>query len=164
MVIFQYNLYIFWIHLRTVLYPKPCYNEPCYKEEEVLHYGYKYKRAWWGFNFLFDIIQLGTRGLRSPDKVIFFSYTNKTIPGSCQNSYHWHGILCAILKQGGHVGPGLLTWDRLRTRDYIYLRSKVKVMLKPNVKVTDSSRCIHIKSLVLKGCLVQEICSWQWII
>ena len=35
MVIFQYNLYIFGIHLRTVLYPKPCYNEPCYKDVEV---------------------------------------------------------------------------------------------------------------------------------
>ena len=35
MVIFQYNLYIFGIHLRTVLYSKPCYNEPCYKEVEV---------------------------------------------------------------------------------------------------------------------------------
>ena len=32
MVIFQYNLYIFGIHLWTVLYPKPCYNEPYYKE------------------------------------------------------------------------------------------------------------------------------------
>ena len=32
MVIFQYNLYIFGIHLWTVLYPKPCYNESCYKE------------------------------------------------------------------------------------------------------------------------------------
>ena len=31
MVIFQYNLYIFGIHLWTVLYPKPYYNEPCYK-------------------------------------------------------------------------------------------------------------------------------------
>ena len=37
MVIFQYNLYIFEIHLWTVLYPKPCYNEPCYKE--VVVYG-----------------------------------------------------------------------------------------------------------------------------
>ena len=35
MVIFQYNLYIFGIHLWTVLYPKPCYNEPCYKEVEL---------------------------------------------------------------------------------------------------------------------------------
>ena len=36
MVIFQYNLYIFFlIHLRTVLYPEPCYNEPCYKEVVV---------------------------------------------------------------------------------------------------------------------------------
>ena len=35
MVIFQYNLYIFRIHLWTVLYPKPCYNEPCYKEAVV---------------------------------------------------------------------------------------------------------------------------------
>ena len=35
MVIFQYNLYIFGI--RTVLYPKPCYNESCYKEAEVYH-------------------------------------------------------------------------------------------------------------------------------
>ena len=35
MVIFQYNLYIFGIHLWTVLYPKPYYNEPCYKEVEV---------------------------------------------------------------------------------------------------------------------------------
>ena len=26
------NLYIFGIHLWTVLYPKPCYNEPSYKE------------------------------------------------------------------------------------------------------------------------------------
>ena len=32
MVIFQYNLYIFGIHLWTVLYSKPCYNEPCYKK------------------------------------------------------------------------------------------------------------------------------------
>ena len=32
MVIFQYNLYIFGIRLWTMLYPKPCYNEPCYKE------------------------------------------------------------------------------------------------------------------------------------
>ena len=35
MVIFQYNLYIFGIHLRTVLYPKRCYNDPCYKEVVV---------------------------------------------------------------------------------------------------------------------------------
>ena len=35
MVIFQYNLYIFGIHLWTVLYPKPCYNEQCYKEVGV---------------------------------------------------------------------------------------------------------------------------------
>ena len=35
MVIFQYNLYIFGIHLWTVLYTKPCYNEPCYKEVVV---------------------------------------------------------------------------------------------------------------------------------
>ena len=35
MVIFQYNLYIFGIHLWTVLYPKLCYNEPCYTEAEV---------------------------------------------------------------------------------------------------------------------------------
>ena len=35
MVIFQYNLYIFGIHLWTMLYPKPCYNEPCYKEVVV---------------------------------------------------------------------------------------------------------------------------------
>ena len=32
MVIFQYNLYIFWIQLWTVLYPKLCYYEACYKE------------------------------------------------------------------------------------------------------------------------------------
>ena len=32
MVIFQYNLYIFGIHLCTMLYPKPYYNELCYKE------------------------------------------------------------------------------------------------------------------------------------
>ena len=30
-VIFLYNLYIFGIHLWTVLYTKPCYNESCYK-------------------------------------------------------------------------------------------------------------------------------------
>ena len=35
MVIFQYNLYIFGIRLLTVLYPKPRYNEPCYKEVVV---------------------------------------------------------------------------------------------------------------------------------
>ena len=38
MVIFQYNLYIFGIHLWTVLYTKPCYNEPCYKEVMVYLY------------------------------------------------------------------------------------------------------------------------------
>ena len=32
---FQYNLCIFGIHLWTVLYPKPCYNEPRYKEVAV---------------------------------------------------------------------------------------------------------------------------------
>ena len=35
MVIFLYNLYIFGIHVWTVLYPKQCYNEPCYKEVNV---------------------------------------------------------------------------------------------------------------------------------
>ena len=35
MVIFQYNQYIFRIHLWTVLYQKPCYNELCYKEVVV---------------------------------------------------------------------------------------------------------------------------------
>ena len=35
MVIFQYNLYIFGIHLWTVLYPKLCYNKPCYNEVVV---------------------------------------------------------------------------------------------------------------------------------
>ena len=38
MVIFQYNLYIFGIHLWNLLYPKPCYNEPCYKEVEVYNF------------------------------------------------------------------------------------------------------------------------------
>ena len=35
MVIFQYNLYIFGIHLWTVLYPKSYYNELRYTEVEV---------------------------------------------------------------------------------------------------------------------------------
>ena len=35
MVIFQYNLYIFGIHLWIVLYQKMCYKEHCYKEVEV---------------------------------------------------------------------------------------------------------------------------------
>ena len=35
MVIFLYNLYIFGIHFQTVLYPKPCNNEPFYKEVKV---------------------------------------------------------------------------------------------------------------------------------
>ena len=35
MIIFPYNLYIFGFHLWTVLYPKPCYNEPWYKEVVV---------------------------------------------------------------------------------------------------------------------------------
>ena len=35
MVIFLYNLYIFGIYLWTVLYPKLCCNEPCYKEINV---------------------------------------------------------------------------------------------------------------------------------
>ena len=35
MVIFLYNLYIFWIHLPTVLYPKSCKNKPCYNEVVV---------------------------------------------------------------------------------------------------------------------------------
>ena len=37
MVIFLYNLYIFGIHLRTVLYSKLCYNELCYKEVVVYY-------------------------------------------------------------------------------------------------------------------------------
>ena len=41
MVIFQYNLYIFGIHLWTVLYPKPCFNEPFYKEV-VVYYAFQY--------------------------------------------------------------------------------------------------------------------------
>ena len=32
---FQYILYIFGIHLWSMLYPKQCYNEPFYKEVEV---------------------------------------------------------------------------------------------------------------------------------
>ena len=35
MLIFQYNLYIFGIHIWTLLYPKLCYNELCYKEVVV---------------------------------------------------------------------------------------------------------------------------------
>ena len=35
MVIFQYHLYIFGIQSWTVLYPKPCYKELCYKEVVV---------------------------------------------------------------------------------------------------------------------------------
>ena len=34
MVIFQYNLYIFWIHLWTALHPKPCYNKPVIKKND----------------------------------------------------------------------------------------------------------------------------------
>ena len=43
MVIFQYNLYIFGIHLWTVLCPKPCYNESCYNinKEVVVYFMYK---------------------------------------------------------------------------------------------------------------------------
>ena len=46
MVIFQYNLYIFGIHLRTMLYPKLCYNELCYKEVEVYKEISSQKCAW----------------------------------------------------------------------------------------------------------------------
>ena len=35
MATFLYNLYIFGIHLWTMLYPKPCYYEPCYKKVNV---------------------------------------------------------------------------------------------------------------------------------
>ena len=36
MVIFQYNLYIFGIHLSVNrVISEPCYNEPCYKEVVV---------------------------------------------------------------------------------------------------------------------------------
>ena len=41
MVIFQYNLYIFGIHLWTELYQKLCYNEWCYREVVV------YMHAFW---------------------------------------------------------------------------------------------------------------------
>ena len=43
MVIFQYNLYIFGIHPWTMLYPKPCNNELCYKEVVVYVYVAQYK-------------------------------------------------------------------------------------------------------------------------
>ena len=41
MVILQYNLYIFRIHLWTVFYSKPCYNELCYKELVVYYFSEK---------------------------------------------------------------------------------------------------------------------------
>ena len=48
MVIFQYNLYIFGIHLWTVLYPNLCYNEPCYKEVVVfcIYLMYSDRQTW----------------------------------------------------------------------------------------------------------------------
>ena len=49
MVIFQYKLYIFWIHLWTMLYPKPCYNKPCYKEI-VVYMSYLLIRCCFFFN------------------------------------------------------------------------------------------------------------------
>ena len=42
MVIFLFNLYIYGIHLKTVLYPEQCYNKQCYKEVHV----YIYNVSW----------------------------------------------------------------------------------------------------------------------
>ena len=36
MVIFQYNLYIFWDPSLNRVIAKPCYNKPCYKEVVVV--------------------------------------------------------------------------------------------------------------------------------
>ena len=44
MVIFQYNLFIFGIHLWTMLCPKPCDKEPCYKEVEVYMFSWSNKK------------------------------------------------------------------------------------------------------------------------
>ena len=55
MVIFQYNLYIFWIHFWTVLYPKPCYNESCYKEVVVYKVEHQWLEQFWDHENLFDI-------------------------------------------------------------------------------------------------------------
>ena len=38
MVIFLYNLYILGIHILTVLYAKPCYNEQCYLKCLCVHF------------------------------------------------------------------------------------------------------------------------------
>ena len=37
MVIFQYNIYIFWDPSLNRVIAKPCYNEPCYKEVEMYY-------------------------------------------------------------------------------------------------------------------------------
>ena len=63
MVIFQYNLYIFWIHLWTVLYPKPCYNEPRCKEVVVYMFKYIFSVRWkilLGFNCRNRLLLTGT--------------------------------------------------------------------------------------------------------
>ena len=54
MVIFLYNLYIFEIHLPTVLYPNLCYDEPC----GVFAFLSNIQCFCWCFFFFFQIINI----------------------------------------------------------------------------------------------------------
>ena len=78
MVIFQYNVYIFGIHLWTMFYPKTCYNEPCYKEVEVYFVDYHnvHKR------FQMDTLQVQSRifQLYASGTLIFSKGTISSIP------------------------------------------------------------------------------------
>ena len=75
MVIFQYNLYIFGIHLWTVLYPKPCDNEPYYTEVEV-YLDYYVTYIWTVLKLLLTL----TTSQCFSSQVVWLSYNMKVIP------------------------------------------------------------------------------------
>ena len=74
MVIFQYNLYIFGIHLWTVLYPKPCYNEPCYKEV-VVYIFYKSILNQWSVGFTKPMIDWNSGRFPTLDYPVWTQHT-----------------------------------------------------------------------------------------
>ena len=106
MVIFQYNLYIFGIHLWTVLYPKPCYNELCYKEVVVYH-GQRVSLSCY-YSVVAVLMLRGMDTLWGETELLLFLFWKAGLSGSVGCTSNWWSGGCGF--DPHHMGNIFVSW------------------------------------------------------
>ena len=141
MVIFQYNLYIFGIHLWTMLYPKPCYNEPCYKEVVV------YVMSGYGYLEVFQKVSWHTCQISHWDKI---SQNLAHLEGNSHKKFKSHRIFRPFYNR---------FYEEININHTLLWFSQAFYMKKKNLRLNWGFKKISqnfVKS-PLKFCLISQI-------